>query len=225
MHTSRFFLFALTLVGTLVPASKPSATEVPTIETLVFVRHAEKPENVDNGQLTCQGENRAESLADVLLTKYGKPDYLFAATPDKKTDNNGVDYWYLRALATLEPTAVAAGVTVDLNYDKDSIDDLEKELESAKYASSRVFIAWEHTQLDTLVSNIVHDNGGTSLVPAWPDSDYDSIFIVTLTRSSTGTVVTFDHDQEDLNDQSTVCKSQSESIRRPPIQLPPVPIR
>jgi hypothetical protein len=37
-------------------------------ETLIFVRHGEKPAN-DSGQLTCKGLNRALALPDVLLDR------------------------------------------------------------------------------------------------------------------------------------------------------------
>lgn len=49
-------------------------------ETLIFVRHGEKPAD-NSGQLTCKGLNRALALPDVLLNRYGKPDFIFAAGP------------------------------------------------------------------------------------------------------------------------------------------------
>ena len=50
----------------------PAATTPaePKIETLVFVRHGEKPDD-DEGQLTVQGFNRALALPDVLIGKFG----------------------------------------------------------------------------------------------------------------------------------------------------------
>ena len=43
-------------------------------QTIVFFRHGEKP-SAGLGQLTCQGLNRALALPDVLIGKFGKPDY------------------------------------------------------------------------------------------------------------------------------------------------------
>lgn len=178
----------------------------PTTETLVFVRHGEKPANGENGQLTCQGQNRAVSLPLVLIPRYGHPNYAFAAAPVKNQDDNGVDYWYLRAMATIEPTAVAAGITIDLNYDKDDIDDLETELDKPSLANALVFVAWEHTELDELVVDLMRDNGGdSSVVPAWREDDYDSIFVVRITRDSGQTTATFSHDQEGLDNASATC--------------------
>lgn len=204
-------------------AGAASAQTSATTETLVFVRHGEKPTTVDNGQLTCQGVNRSIALAPVLISKFGAPAFLFAAGPEVDQDNNGNNYYYLRALATIEPTAATAGQTIDLKYDKDDIDDLEKELMKSGYASSVVFTAWEHNEMDELVADIVHDNGGdSSVVPAWPDDDYDSIFVVTLTRNGSQTSVTFAHDYEGLDGASSVCPSHGSSMERPSTLPPPI---
>lgn len=207
----------LALVLLFVAHAAPAAT--PTSETLVFIRHGEKPADVDNGQLTCSGQNRALALPDILIGKYGAPAYVFAVGPKQMQDDNGVDYWYLRALATIEPTAVAAGVTVNLKYGKNDIDDLESELAKSKYQGATVFVAWEHKELVKLVANIVKHNGGdSSIVPAWPDDDYDSIYVVTLSRSAGQTSVTFAHDGEGLGYLSPVCSPVSRTIPpRPPV--------
>lgn len=195
----------------------PTRASTPTVETIVFVRHGEKPAVGENGQLTCQGQNRAIALPLVLIPRYGNPDYVFAAQPVENQDDDGVNYWYLRAMATIEPTATAAGVTIDLKYDKEDIDDLEKELDQTSYASSLIFVAWEHTELDKLVVDLIHDNGGdSSVVPAWNDDDYDSVFVVTITRNAGQTAAAFGHYQEGLDNQSTDCTQA-----RPNRFLPP----
>jgi hypothetical protein len=51
-------------------------------QTIVFMRHGEKPSG-GYGQLTCQGFNRALALQDVLVAKYGRPDYLYAPSPTR----------------------------------------------------------------------------------------------------------------------------------------------
>lgn len=213
------FAFASALAG----GGAALAQAATTTETLVFVRHGEKPVDVDNGQLTCQGFNRSLALAPLLLSRYGIPNYLFAAAPVKNQDDNGVDYYYLRALATIEPTAVAAGKTINLNYARDQIDDVEKELMKPAYQSAIVFVAWEHTLMDELAANILQDNGGNaSVVPAWPSNDFDSIFVITLVRAGSQTLATFTHDQEGLDNQSASCASGQSYQRRPPMPQPPI---
>lgn len=165
-------------------------------ETLIFVRHGEKPAN-DSGQLTCKGLNRALALPDVLLDRYGKPDFIFAAGPkENKTGSS------LRALSTIMPTAVRVGLPIDIQFHADDIAGLQQELLSDKYQNSRIFIAWEHKNLDKAVKNIVAARGGdASLVPEWPGSDFDSIFVVTLGQGK----VSFRQEREGLTQLAESC--------------------
>ncbi|HFI5326066.1 histidine phosphatase family protein [Serratia liquefaciens] len=165
-------------------------------ETLIFVRHGEKPAN-DSGQLTCKGLNRALALPDVLLDRYGKPDFIFAAGPkENKTGSS------LRALSTIMPTAVRVGLPIGIQFHADDIAGLQQELLSDKYQNSRIFIAWEHKNLDKAVKNIVAVRGGdASLVPEWPGSDFDSIFVVTLDQGK----VSFRQEREGLTQLAESC--------------------
>ncbi|CAI1119083.1 histidine phosphatase family protein [Serratia liquefaciens] len=165
-------------------------------ETLIFVRHGEKPAN-DSGQLTCKGLNRALALPDVLLDRYGKPDFIFAAGPkENKTGSS------LRALSTIMPAAVRVGLPIGIQFHADDIAGLQQELLSDKYQNSRIFIAWEHKNLDKAVKNIVAARGGdASLVPEWPGSDFDSIFVVTLDQGK----VSFRQEREGLTQLAESC--------------------
>ncbi|NWA22396.1 histidine phosphatase family protein [Serratia liquefaciens] len=165
-------------------------------ETLIFVRHGEKPAN-DSGQLTCKGLNRALALPDVLLDRYGKPDFIFAAGPkENKTGSS------LRALSTIMPTAIRVGLPIGIQFHADDIAGLQQELLSDKYQNSRIFIAWEHKNLDKAVKNIVAARGGdASLVPEWPGSDFDSIFVVTLDQGK----VSFRQEREGLTQLAESC--------------------
>ncbi len=167
-------------------------------ETLIFVRHGEKPAD-NSGQLTCKGLNRALALPDVLLSRYGKPDFIFAAGPkENKTGSS------LRALSTIMPTAVRVGLPIGLQFHADDIAGLQQELLSDKYQNSRIFVAWEHKNLDKAVKNIVAARGGdASLVPEWPGSDFDSIFVVTLDQGK----VSFRQESEGLTQLSENCPS------------------
>ena len=70
MSVARFVLGAA-LVAMAVPALAAR------VETIVFVRHGEKPE-AGLGQLSCQGLNRALALPAVIRAKFGRPDAIFA---------------------------------------------------------------------------------------------------------------------------------------------------
>ena len=173
-------------------------------ETLIFVRHGEKPTG-HSGQLTCKGLNRALSLPQVLLSRYGKPDYIFAAGPKEDKLGNS-----LRPLSTIMPTAVQLDLPINIQFHADDIDGLEQELNSDKYQDSRVFIAWEHKNLDKIVKNIVkHQGGDPAQVPHWAGDDFDSIFIITLDTSAATNKVKFHVDAENLKQLSSSCPTGS----------------
>ncbi|ANS40599.1 histidine phosphatase family protein [Serratia inhibens] len=171
-------------------------------ETLIFVRHGEKPAN-NSGQLTCKGLNRALALPQVLLGRYGKPDFIFAAGPKENKSGSS-----LRALSTIMPTAVQVELPINIQFHADDIAGLEQALLSDKYRSSRVFIAWEHKNLDKVVKNIVAARGGdANQVPKWPGSDFDSIFVVTLDNSGGVNTVSFKQESEGLTQLAETCPS------------------
>ena len=84
-------------------------------QTIVFFRHGEKPA-AGNGQLTCQGLNRALALPDVLLAKFGSPSWAYAPDPSVKMSDPGGSFFYVRPLATLEPVAIRSGLSVNTGY-------------------------------------------------------------------------------------------------------------
>lgn len=174
-----------------------------TVETLVCIRHGEKPPG-GLGQLTCRGLNRALALPEVLLKKFGNPQFIFAPNPTEKVDPGG--YYYVRPLATIEPTAIRCGLPVNTEFGYREIKGLEAELEKPPYVNSTVFIAWEHVLLDDLAKNLVRDSGGNPAeVPPWPGKDYDTIFIIKIARKGPHTSATFTLDHEGLNNLSDNC--------------------
>ena len=175
------------------------------LETLVFIRHGEKPPD-DEGQLTTQGLNRALALPGVLIGKFGRANFIFApATTKKPTSHHGGDFSYVRPLMTIEPTAIRLGLPVETKYAFDEIAGLQSELCTPAYQRATVFVAWEHRLLDELVKKLVSAFGGNAAdVPDWEGEDFDSIFIVRLRTDAQGRrSVTFEHDLERLNGQST----------------------
>jgi len=71
-------------------SSESRAQPVDGTQTLVFLRHAEKPAG-GLGQLNCQGLNRAIDLAQLLPEKFGKADFVFAANPTRNVEEGELD--------------------------------------------------------------------------------------------------------------------------------------
>ena len=176
---------------------------VQNIETIVCIRHGEKPKG-GRGQLNCRGLNRSLALPDVLLGKYGTPQFIFAPNPSHIADGNP-DYYYIRPLATIEPTAIRCGLPVNTKYGFDEIKGLESELQKPKYQNATVFVAWEHILLNRFGTNMVVDNGSTAQVPFWPGNDYDTIYVFKFTRQNEQTNFSFTIDHEGLDGLSDDC--------------------
>lgn len=167
-------------------------------ETIVCIRHGEKPHD-GLGQLTIRGLNRSLALPRVLLGKYGKPQYIFAPNPTQKVDGKPGHY-YVRPLATIEPTAIQCGLPVNTQFGYTEIKDLENELNKTNYQNATVFVVWEHGLLDNFARNMVKDNGDDpKKVPDWSNNEYDMIFVFKRTDLNGKTGFSFTIDHEGLN--------------------------
>jgi len=174
-------------------------------QTIVFFRHGEKPTG-GLGQLTCQGLNRALALPDVLLAKFGTPDYLYAPNPAVKMSDPAGSFYYVRPLATIEPVAIRAGKSVNTRYGYNDITGLRSVLIASSKANDTLFVAWEHAYLVKVAQSIMTSYGAGATVPAWTTGDYDSLYIITVDYGPDGTIrARFERDYERLNGLSTTC--------------------
>jgi hypothetical protein len=203
-------LFVLLVIGLLVEMVTAADAQAQTnitfsaggdsatnLETIVCIRHGEKPRG-GLGQLSVRGLNRSLALPNVLLGKFGTPQFIFAPNPTQKADNN--KYYYIRPLATIEPTAVRCGLPVDTEFGYREIQGLETEITKPQYWNSTIFVAWEHGLLDNFAKNLVKDNGGNvSQVPDWPGNEYDMIFVFRISSANGQKKFSFTIDHEGLN--------------------------
>jgi hypothetical protein len=181
-----------------------SAAEARADQTIVFMRHGEKPTG-GYGQITCQGLNRSLALPSVLAAKFGKPDYIYAPNPAVKISDSAGTFYYIRPLATIEPTAVRLGMNVWTKYGYNDIASLQSALITATKAGTTAFVAWEHLMLQKVVQNIMNAYGGGVTVPAWASGDYDSLYVVHVDYVGSAINATFHRDYEGLNGQPTTC--------------------
>jgi hypothetical protein len=204
-HT--LLIVGLTVIATAVYGNPKAATPNPrtALETIVLIRHGEKPAT-DLGQLKCQGLNRALALPGVLVSKYGKADFIFAPGTHKKITKNGVQYSYVRPLMTIEPTAIRLGLPIETRFGFNQIKGLQSELTKPAYQRSLVFVAWEHHELEALVKNMLKKfQADPNLVPEWPKDDFDSIYLIKIQTQNGRRAISFRHDHEGLNGLSSRC--------------------
>ncbi|MCE0497364.1 MAG: hypothetical protein LV481_05390 [Methylacidiphilales bacterium] len=175
------------------------------VETIIAIRHGEKPPG-GLGNLTCRGLNRALALPNVLIPRYGKPDYVFAPNPEEQVTDKGGKFYYIRPLITIDPTAIRCGLPVNTPYGYTEIDQLAAELKKPAYQHAVVFIAWEHLKLDDFAKLMVKSYGGDpGQVPPWPHDDFDTIFVFKITHQDGKDTLAFTIDHEGLNNLSDTC--------------------
>ncbi|KIY38196.1 GTP-binding protein [Pseudomonas sp. 10-1B] len=187
-HRRRHLLLGLVLTAVAVPlaleAVESRAQPVDGTQTLVFLRHAEKP-GEGLGQLNCQGLNRALDLATVLPERFGKADYVFAANPSRHVEEGSKDesYSYIRPLMTISPSAIRLGLPVNIDYGANDTDELADELLSDKYRNSTIYTAWSHGYLPELINTVAGKALGEEQVITedWSGDDFDTLYVLTLT--------------------------------------------
>lgn len=148
-------------------------------ETIVLIRHGEKPSQ-GLGQITCQGFNRALNLTPILIKNYGNPQAIYASNPGVLKNDKGTDYYYIRPLATIEPTAIRLGMPVNLKYAFLQHKEITEELLDLKYKDSTIYVAWEHHLAAQIAENILVKLNGSSEHLKWADEDFDSIYVITI---------------------------------------------
>lgn len=194
----------LSMVAMLLTIVSLASLDVRAEETIVFFRHAEKPAG-GYGQLTCQGLNRSIELADVLINRFGPANWGYAPNPAVTVSDPAGSFYYVRPLATLEPAAIRSGISVNTHYAYTDISGLRSVLIRSSKANDTIFVAWEHTYLVKAVQSIMNAYGGGPTVPAWPSGDYDALYIVHVTYTSSGIQAWFEVGQEGLNGRPTTC--------------------
>lgn len=68
----------------------------------------------------------------------------------------GGSFYYARPLATIEPTAIRAGKSVNTKYGFTEITGLQSLLIQSAKANTTIFIAWDHVYLPKIVQNIMN---------------------------------------------------------------------
>jgi hypothetical protein len=199
----RRFFAAIILLMACIGGTACDGQQAPATETIILIRHGEKTTS-ELGQLNIRGLNRSLALPQVLIGKYGKPTHIFAPDPADDISTLTHKYAYIRPLATIEPTAIYLGMPVNCQIGFLDIHKLQTELAKPQYAKGTIFIAWEHGMEDLFAKDIMATySGSDSMVPDWPGNDYDSIFVIRITRSDHHASATFTKDTEGLNDKLT----------------------
>jgi hypothetical protein len=107
------------------------------------MRHAERPNQNGNPDLSPAGHDRAKKLATYIPNNFGKPDFIFAAADSKESE---------RPRKTVEPLQDATGIRIhDKIADKECPDLATKLLTNQDFSDKRIVVCWHHGQIPKLM--------------------------------------------------------------------------
>ena len=180
----RFLLFTLSvflLSGSLF------ATGTPQKQTIVIIRHAEKPER-GLGQLNCTGLNRALKLPNYFKSHFPAPDKILAPDPAIKAlekHGDGRYYNYVRPLVTIEPTAISLTMPVNTEIGYNQPERLFRSLIKECNRNSVIYVAWEHTNILEATRLLLKHFKVSTKIPDWDNSNYNMVFVFNIDWSKT----------------------------------------
>ncbi|MEP7181308.1 MAG: hypothetical protein ABI886_03865 [Betaproteobacteria bacterium] len=131
----------------------------------LLLRHADKPDDPNNPDLSDAGRTRAEKLARFIPEKYGRPDFVFAAAVTEKS---------MRSYLTMRPLCGAVAVPLDSSMHAKAHRDLAiKLLSNDAYAAKLVVACWAHGELPALTAALRAAQGDHP--NSWDPSVFDLI--------------------------------------------------
>jgi hypothetical protein len=159
----------------------------PAEQTVLLIRHAEKPEppwgtgvdqdgRPDEKSLAPRGWQRAGAWAELFVPSLGaapglpRPTRIFASAHVEGLDGNGGGK-SRRPEETVAPLADKLGLEVDLTFTKGQ----ERDLAAALAAEDGVaLVCWQHEAIPEIARALAPDADG--ITKGWPKSCYNVIF-------------------------------------------------
>ncbi len=198
-------LFTVTVIGGVGGAVVPPG--INTNETVYWIRHAEAhpDDNWDDGNFVAAGQWRALDLPYALKGKI-HPTQVWSidgAQVIPGTSNMaGRQYWsYIRTDLTVEPYAIANNLPYNLaagfemaaqNPPQLSTQASDFFFTGGRFSGQKILVGWEHehipTTVNALLASYYPNGGGISAPTVWPNTDYDTVWTVTIDAKGNVTV-------------------------------------
>ena len=141
---------------------------------MVFIiRHAEKPMEDKDPNLSPMGYKRAEALPSLFipmpgshtLPRFPRPQVLFATDPSKHSN---------RPIETITPLSQSLHLKIGHDFSDLDFSALAKEVLSGKYAGKVVLICWHHGEIPHLAQAF----GVTDAPRKWDETVFDQIWML-----------------------------------------------
>lgn len=146
---------------------------------ILILRHAEKPADITNENLSTKGYERAAALAYYLPNAFGTIDYIFAAGVGHKSHSK-------RPMETITPLAERLDKKVHHKYLKYEYPEMITHIfGDDKYTDKTIAIAWQHTDIEDIATKF-----GAQEVPTskWPGDCFDLVWKLTLNTNKSYTL-------------------------------------
>jgi len=137
---------------------------------ILILRHAEKPADVSNENLSVKGYERAAALAYYMPNAFGSIDHIFAAGVGHKSHSE-------RPRETITPLAERLGIKVHHKYLKYEYQEMVNHIfDDDKYTNTTIAIAWQHTDIEAIATAF-----GAEKVPTskWAGKCFDLVWKLT----------------------------------------------
>ena len=143
-------------------------------QSILVIRHAEKPADATAIGLSPEGLKRAKALPELFemtanrSAPFPTPDFIFATKPSKHSN---------RPVETVAPLAKALKLEVNAGYANDDYPKLADELSTnTKYEGKTVLICWHHGTISEFALTL----GATGVPDKWKDAVFDRVWVVTF---------------------------------------------
>ena len=146
------------------------------------MRHAEKPSDPKDPNLSDAGFCRARGLATYIPKEFGDPQWLFASAVSKHS---------ARPFETIKPLSMAVGIPIEATYADQDYEALAADLLSeARYAGGYAVIAWHHGHIPSFAHALGARKG--DYPDPWDPDTFDLIlrFVWSADRHPAVTTIT-----------------------------------
>jgi len=170
---------------------------VNTNETLYIIRHADAHPLAywTDGNYVCAGQWRALDLPSALSGKLSpSPQQVYSIDPAQISPGTQNSWSSVAPSLTVEPYAIANnlpyGLAASFNIsDSNSASEFFfTNKNGGTFSNQTVLVAWAYQFIQPMVNALVSSYGVAATAPAWPDTDYDTIWTVHLDGAGNLTV-------------------------------------
>ena len=140
-------------------------------KTILVMRHAEKPDDQNDPDLSKAGHVRAIRLASYIPAEFGTPDFIFAAA---------VSHGSARPCETVRPLSKVTGIGIEATITDADYAALARELLKDKFVSKLVVVCWHHGEIPQLMASLGAKTG------SYPDPWKGDVFNLILQTEISG---------------------------------------